>query len=162
MAILSGPTIIRALSLFHLTLGYFFLTAPQKVADQNLVFILGEAMGLPQVESFNSRSGPAAMLGAVLALVGVSDLLAVSLPEEVFPFYWGNQAYSYLSKPARLGSLKVKYQPGAGEDLTNAVIFTWAFLEVITWFWIFVTLRDERRELAIKALNRQKAEDASR
>lgn len=46
MAILSGFTLIRSLSLFHLALAFFLLTAPHKIADQNLVFILGEAMGL--------------------------------------------------------------------------------------------------------------------
>ncbi len=46
MALISATTIIRTLSLFHLTLAFFFLTSPRTIADQNLVFILGEAMGL--------------------------------------------------------------------------------------------------------------------
>lgn len=46
MALLTSPTIIRTLSLFHLALAYLFLTTPHTIADQNLVFILGEAMGL--------------------------------------------------------------------------------------------------------------------
>ena len=46
MALISGATIIRSASMFHLTLAYFFLTAPHQLAEQNLVFILGEAMGL--------------------------------------------------------------------------------------------------------------------
>ena len=46
MAIVSAFTIIRSLSLFHVMLGYFFLTNPRFILDQNIVFILGEAMQL--------------------------------------------------------------------------------------------------------------------
>jgi hypothetical protein len=46
MALISAATIITSLSLFHITLAFFFLTNPQTIADQTLVFILGEAMGL--------------------------------------------------------------------------------------------------------------------
>lgn len=46
MAILSAFTLIRAISLFHITIAYFFLTAPRKIADQNIVYILGESMRL--------------------------------------------------------------------------------------------------------------------
>ena len=46
MAILSATSIIRSLALLHLTLAYFFLTSPATIGDQNLVFILGAAMGL--------------------------------------------------------------------------------------------------------------------
>jgi hypothetical protein len=46
MAIVSAYTIIRSLALFHITLGVLFLKNPKLVADQNIVFILGEAMQL--------------------------------------------------------------------------------------------------------------------
>jgi hypothetical protein len=46
MGLINGNTIIRSLSLFHITIGFFFLTSPRTVADQNLVFVLGEAMKL--------------------------------------------------------------------------------------------------------------------
>jgi hypothetical protein len=46
MAIFSAYTIIRGLSLFHITLAVLFLKNPKLIADQNLVFILGEAMKL--------------------------------------------------------------------------------------------------------------------
>jgi len=46
MALISAKTIITSLSLFHITLGFFFLTNPITVADQALVYILGEAMGM--------------------------------------------------------------------------------------------------------------------
>lgn len=46
MALFSVFTIIRAISLFHITLAYFFLTAPRMIADQNMVYVLGEALRL--------------------------------------------------------------------------------------------------------------------
>lgn len=46
MALINAGTIIRSICLFHITLGFFFLTSPHTVADQTLVFIMGEAMGL--------------------------------------------------------------------------------------------------------------------
>jgi len=46
MGLISGFTIIRTISLFHITAAYFFLTAPKKLVDQNVVFILGESMRL--------------------------------------------------------------------------------------------------------------------
>ncbi len=44
MALLSVFTIIRAVSLFHLTAAFLFLTNPRAIADQNVIFVLGEAI----------------------------------------------------------------------------------------------------------------------
>lgn len=44
MGLISAFTLIRAVSLFHITAAYFFLTAPKILSDQNVVFILGESM----------------------------------------------------------------------------------------------------------------------
>ncbi len=46
MALISSRTIITSLSLFHITLGFFFLTSPVTIADQALVYLMGEAMGM--------------------------------------------------------------------------------------------------------------------
>ena len=46
MALISGRTILTSLCLFHITLGFFFLTNPGTVADQAVVSLLGESMGL--------------------------------------------------------------------------------------------------------------------
>jgi hypothetical protein len=44
---LIGPyTLIRTVSIFHITAAYFFLTAPRKLVDQNVVYVLGESMRL--------------------------------------------------------------------------------------------------------------------
>jgi hypothetical protein len=41
-------------------------------------------------------------------------------------------------------------------------VFTWAFLEMMTWFWVFVTLREERREWAIRIQQKRAAEEEER
>lgn len=46
MGLISAKTIITSLSLFHVMLGYFFLTNPGTLADQAIVYMFGEAMGM--------------------------------------------------------------------------------------------------------------------
>lgn len=46
MALISAKTIITSVSLFHITIAYFFLTSPSTVDNQALVYILGESMGM--------------------------------------------------------------------------------------------------------------------
>jgi hypothetical protein len=46
MALISAKTILTSLCLFHITLGFFFLTNPGTIADQAVVYLLGESMGL--------------------------------------------------------------------------------------------------------------------
>lgn len=46
MALISAKTIITSVSLFHLTLAYFFLTNPSSLDGQALVYMLGESMGM--------------------------------------------------------------------------------------------------------------------
>ncbi|KAH0563004.1 hypothetical protein GP486_002437, partial [Trichoglossum hirsutum] len=137
MALISAFTIIRTLSLFHLTLAFYFLNAPRTLADQSIVYILGEAMQLPHARSFDSPSAVSALLAAVLALFALSDLVAVSSAEEMARFYWLNQA------PIRLLFFFVltaytytfKLSSGKGEDLKNSFVFTWGFVEMVSWFW---------------------------
>jgi hypothetical protein len=94
----------------------------------------------------------------------------------VFDAYWGAQnpvrlvflfaltGYTFLFKeggmfgPARgLGR-----SLGPGSYLKNSVVFSWGFIELSVWFWIFITLREERRERARKIVEQRKAETADR
>lgn len=51
---------------------------------------------------------------------------------------------------------------GWGEGLNNRVIFAFAFVEMISWFWVWTTLREERRDFLLKEqAARRKAEDVS-
>ncbi|KAM3065921.1 hypothetical protein ACMFMG_009854 [Clarireedia jacksonii] len=173
MGLISGPTIISTLSLFHITLGFFFLTNPSVLADQTLVLIIGQSMGLPYERSFEKQSPPLAFLGAVFIFFGVTDLVAIYVPEEVSQWHWGSQApvrfffsgalslYTWLfSSSSPMTASRSAYKAsGWGEGLKNRVVFTWAFLEMVTWFWIFVTLREERREFAIKMARKKAVEE---
>lgn len=51
-------------------------------------------------------------------------------------------------------------QHGWGEGLNNRVIFSFAFVEMISWFWVWTTLREERRDFMLKEqAKRAKEED---
>lgn len=70
-------------------------------------------------------------------------------------------AYSFLfSSNSPLQRGQVYGGSGWGEGLKNRVFFAFAFVEMITWFWVYVTLREERGVLAQKqARDRQAREE---
>ncbi|KAM0137820.1 hypothetical protein ACHAP3_004051 [Botrytis cinerea] len=173
MGIISGATIISSLSLLHITLAFFFITSPVTIAQQSLVFILGESMGLPYERSFDRQSAPIAFLGIIFLFLGITDLVAISMPEEVSQYHWGVQApirfsfsaaialYSWLSSSASpmFASRSSHHAGGWGEGLQNRIVFTWGFIEMIAWFWVFVTLREERQQIAFKKAQKKAAEE---
>jgi hypothetical protein len=68
--------------------------------------------------------------------------------------------YSYtFSDSSPIYAAKTYSASAWGEGLKNRVVFTWAFVEMITWFWVFVTLREERRDMAMRIAERRAAED---
>lgn len=151
MAILSAQSLLRTLSLFHLTLSYYLHTSPSTIAAQNLVYVLGAAMDIPDPPASLSTPSPASTLAALfLALLAIADLTSSGLPEEVGSHYWSNQApvrlafffavtgYSYAGKPGGLlgGGGKLGKGGRGGEVLCNSVVFTWGFLEMLWWFWV--------------------------
>ncbi|KAL2757222.1 hypothetical protein ACRALDRAFT_1067869 [Sodiomyces alcalophilus JCM 7366] len=182
MALISATTIITSLAFFHLTLAFFFLTSPITIADQALVWILGQAMGMPTTRSFDAKSPSLAFLSVVLAFIGFSDLVSLSMPEEVSLLYhWGTQApfrlffslclvlYTVFFGPSsplyRADGSNYFAHPSAqvpnagygtsgwgGDGLKNSVIFTFAFIEMVSWFWVWVTLREERQEVVKRNL----------
>jgi Ni/Fe-hydrogenase subunit HybB-like protein len=149
MAIVSAYTIIRSLALFHVTLAVLFLRNPKLIADQNLVFIMGESMQLPTPREFSKASSTTAFISVLLAFLGVSDLTSLSLPDELAESYWGTQTpvrltflfaltgYSYMFKEGGiLAKSGRKYTVNAGDHLKNSIVFTWGFLELAAWFWV--------------------------
>lgn len=146
MAILSAQSLLRTLSIFHLTLSYYLFTSPSTIASQNLVYVLGAAMDIPDPPISLSTPSPASTLAALfLALLAIADLTSSGLPEEVGSHYWSGQApvrlafffavtgYSYAGKPGGLWGGKAGME---GEVLCNSVVFTWGFLEMLWWFWV--------------------------
>lgn len=146
MAILSAQTLLRTVSLFHLSISYYLFTSPSTIASQNLVYVLGAAMDIPDPPMSLSLPSPASTLAALfLTLLAISDLTSSGLSEEVGSHYWSSQApvrlafffavtgYSYAGKPGGLWSGKA----GRGREvLCNSVVFTWGFLEMLWWFWV--------------------------
>jgi hypothetical protein len=50
------------------------------------------------------------------------------------------------------------YRTSAGAGLNNSIIFTWGFVEVAAWFWVYTTLREERTEKVNKEMEKRKRE----
>ncbi|KAK8019941.1 hypothetical protein PG990_005079 [Apiospora arundinis] len=179
MALISVKTILTSLSLFHITLAFFFFTNPETIADQALVYMLGEAMGMPTTTKFNVPSPATSLLAMVLLSVGLSDILSLSMPEEVWlVHHWGSQAplrflffvvvlattwLGASSAPRRPGANGIMSRPvavagtgsgGGWDGMRNRVVFTLVFVEMLSWFWVWVTLREEARALQDKKRRR--------
>lgn len=120
---------------------------------------------------FDKPSAPLALIGLLFGFLGLVDLTALSLDADISDRFWGTQTpvrltflfgitgYTYLFKEGGILAAKTKYTSyNAGNDLKNSIVFTWGFLELSVWFWIFVTLRDERRQKAAKLIEKRKAE----
>ncbi|PNP51323.1 hypothetical protein THARTR1_07973 [Trichoderma harzianum] len=187
MALISSTTIITSISLFHLTLAYFFLFRPKTVADQAIVFVLGESMNMPEVRGFDVPSPALALLAVILAFSGISDLVSLSMPEEFSAFYyWGTQAplrfflsmllvaYSYAFGPSSIlfssssssASTRRPNTPhkasGSGTDhLHNRLLFAFMFVEMMAWFWTWITLREERSVLVEKIRKQEERQKQS-
>ncbi|KAF3762775.1 hypothetical protein M406DRAFT_323686 [Cryphonectria parasitica EP155] len=186
MALISAKTILTSLSLFHITLGFFLLTNPGTIADQALVLMLGEATGMSYERSFEARSASLAFLGIVLGIWGFTDLVTLSMPEEISlihhwgvqaplrflvsfllllytffsssssPFYRADTSRGWMSHPIA-HAYNPNYQPSGwgGEELKNRVFFVFIFVETMSWLWAWVTLREDTRELMIRAAKRR-------
>jgi hypothetical protein len=49
------------------------------------------------------------------------------------------------------------YRPSSwgGDMLKNRVFFAFMFIEMISWFWVWVTLKEETREIAARRQRRR-------
>ncbi len=85
----------------------------------------------------------------MLALLGISDLTAVSLPDEIALPFWGSQTpvrlvflfavtgYTYLFKQGGVLAAKgAAYQITVGDGLKNSLVFSWGFFELAMWYWV--------------------------
>ena len=48
-----------------------------------------------------------------------------------------------------------------GDGLKNRVFFTFAFVELISWFWVWVTLREERQNVLARKATRRRSSHSS-
>ena len=163
--LLSSLTLIRIHSATLLPIAYYLLVSPSHLSDQNLVFLLGEAMALPQPpSSLFSTSNPATALASLLAiLLAVTDMTALVALEEELAIRWWSTAvlwrvvfffavvgasYVYgagvaegggqaLGSGGGVSSSKVKPVAAAWQGAVgNSLVFAWGFLELVFWFWV--------------------------
>jgi hypothetical protein len=124
--------------------------------------------GQPHVTDFSKPSPVTALLGIVFGFFAISDLIAVSIHEPVAVEYWSAvtplrlvflfplTAYTYLYQADPLSGVKGKLGTARASDhLKNSFTFSFCFLETILWFWVYVSLREQRKTAAQRVLERQ-------
>ncbi|KAE8365809.1 increased loss of mitochondrial DNA protein 1 [Aspergillus caelatus] len=74
-----------------------------------------------------------------------------------FCLFFAVSFFIYQSKPSDWGVDVHQTVGGYGQEsssgldqLKNRVIFTYGFMEMMFWLWIFLTLREERHEIAVR------------
>ncbi|PKX95713.1 uncharacterized protein P174DRAFT_141680 [Aspergillus novofumigatus IBT 16806] len=67
------------------------------------------------------------------------------------PDAWGVGAGA-ARKTGGYGSVEVT---SGLDQLKNRVVFTYGFMEMMFWLWIFITLREERQEIAARFVERE-------
>lgn len=175
MAIISASAMIRSLSLFHITLAALLLKNPSIIAKQGVVLVLGQSMQLPNPRDFNTPTAATAFLAVLFAFIGLTDLTALSLSDEVFDQFWGAQTpvrlvflfaltgYAYMSKEGGMFAPRTQdYAMRSGAGLSNSIIFTWAFFELVLWFFVYTSLRQEKQAKLNKIIEQRKAEEKDR
>jgi hypothetical protein len=139
------------------------------------------------VTSLDKPNEASAFIAVLLAFIGFADLTAASLNEDTALEYWlsnvpvrllflfGLSGYIYLFKEDGVFGSRSVHQDSAGERVRNSLIFAWAFVETVTWFWVgttplhwkplltatqvFTSLREERRQAARRRIERLQAEE---
>lgn len=56
MGLFGAYNLVRAIAAAHIFIGYILITAPQKLATQSTIVILGEALGLVRASPFGCYS----------------------------------------------------------------------------------------------------------
>ncbi|KAF3274622.1 hypothetical protein TWF173_007689 [Orbilia oligospora] len=161
MGLVSASTQIRIISALHLAIAYHLIFQPKLLDQQGVVVLLGQAMGIDEVVSFSSAAvrPVSSFLGLLFGFIGCSDLIAASIDGIPFYIHWGGQApirvtfffalacltYVYDANPQ---AQKTFFTVGLSTLKTNWV-FSWAFVEIIGWFSIYSTIREERQAIFI-------------
>lgn len=122
--------------------------------EQNLVIILGAAMDIPLPSSTLSVPTSATALAALfLLMLAVVDMTSPSTLDEIGSAYWSGQApvrvaFFFavtgaiylggfgLEEAKKDGFARTSALNSAREALCNSFVFSWAFLEMLTWFWV--------------------------
>jgi Increased loss of mitochondrial DNA protein 1 len=66
-------------------------------------------------------------------------------------FFFGVTGYTYATRGSATTGESWGKEKGL-EGLKNEVVFSWAFLEVLMWFWIYIAVREGRRLVVRKGV----------
>ncbi|KAK6528864.1 hypothetical protein TWF694_004097 [Orbilia ellipsospora] len=162
MGLISASTQIRIVSAFHLAIAYLLIFQPELLDRQGVIVLLGRAMGIDQVVRFSSAAvrPVSSFLGLLFAFVAFGDLVGAGIDGIPFYIHWGGQSpvrvtfffalagltYVYNADPAAQSTWVAS---GISSFKTNWV-FSWAFVEIIAWFSIYSSLREERQSIFIE------------
>lgn len=76
--------------------------------------------------------------------------------------FFGMATWVYVTKPAGTAFGVVEDATGfgkrRGDGLRNGVVFVWCFVEMTAMGWVFVVLREERKERAKRVLEEREKE----
>ncbi|KAK7206274.1 increased loss of mitochondrial DNA protein 1 [Myxozyma melibiosi] len=136
----------KNICMVHFTLlnaiSYKLLTSPQDISRHGLVFIIGRAMSLPDAE-FTKDDPAVGMIAVVLMQLSVVDISAYIDPTTTFL----GIAVPFRLMLAFVVSGAAYLSSGDNIALSNSVVFTFAFIEVLMQFWLFVSVREDRSRL---------------
>ena len=107
----------------------------------------------PHATSLDKPNDASAFIAVILAFLAIADLTGASLTEEIALEYWlsnvpvrllflfGLTSYVYLFKDDGIfGSQSMLRKTGPGDMIRSSLVFTWAFMETTTWFWVRIDL----------------------
>lgn len=131
---------ILARSTILWTLGYLFLTNPQAYAEHPTILIMSKSMEMDFVET---RDNPlAGFVGLLLIVMGCSDVAVLGLPNYMV-FFEGSVPIRLTIYFVSMAYSLIVHTP----YLSNTVVFTMSFFDIILSFWIFTAIREERNEM---------------
>ncbi|KAL2828684.1 increased loss of mitochondrial DNA protein 1 [Aspergillus cavernicola] len=134
-----------------------------KVPHINEILAMAEAARSQAPDSVSGGSGSGSTMNIrsnpfVARLASLYSEIWTLLSACRFCLFFAVSFFIYQSKPAAWGvSPAVAASQGglSGLDhLKNRVVFTYGFMEMMFWFWIFLTLREERQEIAVRFAER--------
>ncbi len=66
-------------------------------------------------------------------------------------------ARSFSHPPSHVHNPSYAPATWGGDGLKNRVFFTFIFVEMISWFWVWVTLREEKATMASRKPSRRRS-----
>ncbi|KAL4881488.1 increased loss of mitochondrial DNA protein 1 [Aspergillus karnatakaensis] len=133
-----------------------------KIPHINEILAMAEAARSQAPSTVNGiarmRSNP-----FIVRLASLYSEIWTLLSASRFCLFFAVSFFIYQSKPDAWG---IKFAtPGVAgsseeasglDHLKNRVVFTYGFMEMMFWFWIFLTLREERQEIAARFAERER------